>query len=120
MTSRNTKVFSRDASGVTFADPLSVTGFSVRFKTTSARKTIDGLLLQNSATEIIVQDTNKVSVGDKTVSDPLSIRVRVSGAVNSKARVIAIMNSIAAQMPAWAAEDVLSGFEPVTVPLNPI
>lgn len=119
MPSRNTKVFCRDATGVTFSDPSSVSGFSVRFKTASARKTIDGLLLQNSMTEIIVADTNQVTVGAKTVNDPLSIRVRVSGAVNSAARVKAILASIAGQLPTWGNEDVFLGFEPVTVPVNP-
>lgn len=120
MALRNTKVFSRDSAGVTYSDPLSVTGFSVRFKTASARKTIDGLLLQNSATEIIIQDTNPVTVGDKTVNDPLSIRIRVSGAINSATRVKAILLAAAGQLPTWATEDVFLGYEPTTVPVNPI
>jgi len=120
MTTRNTKLYSRDSNGVTYSDPLSVSGYSVRFKTVPARKTIDGLLLQNVATEIIIADTHPVSVGDKTVNDPLSIRIRTSGAVNSSARITAVLQAVAAQLPTWVSEDVFLGYEPTTVPVNVI
>lgn len=114
----NTKVFKRDASGVIFVDPTRPT-FSVRFKTVSARKSIDGLALQNAATDIIVNDTNMVNVDGKVVGDPLSIRVRTSGATVSMPRLKSILNSIAGQLDEWAAENALLGFEPTTVPVNP-
>lgn len=114
----NTKVFKRDNSGVIFVDPDHPT-FQVRFKTVSARKSIDGLPLQNVATDIIVNDTNMLTVGAKTVGDPLSVRVRTSGATLSAARLAAILTSVAGQVSAWASEDVLLGFEPTTVPVNP-
>lgn len=114
----NTKVFKRDSNGVTFVDPENPT-FSVRFKTVSARKSIDGLPLQNVACDIIVNDTNMVTIGGKTVGDPLSIRVRTSGASVSQVRLVSVLTSVASQLAAWAGEDVLLGFEPVTVPVNP-
>lgn len=114
----NTKVFKRDNSGVTFVDPDRPT-FSVRFKTVSARKSLDGLSLQNVATDIIVNDTNMVTIGEKTVGDPLSIRVRTSGATVSMTRLVSILKSIASQLDEWADEDALLGFEVTTVPVNP-
>lgn len=114
----NTQVFKRDSSGVTFVDPASPT-FSVRFKTASARKSVDGLPLQNIATDIIVNDTNMVTVGEKTVGDPLSVRIRVSGATVSMARLKSILTSVAGQCDEWGTENVFLGFEPTTVPVNP-
>lgn len=114
----STKVFKRDASGVIFVDPDNPT-YSVRFKTVSARKSIDGLPLQNVATDIIVNDTHMVTVGEKTVGDPLSIRVRTSGATVSMTRLSSMLISLAAQLQGWTGEDVLLGFEPTTVPVNP-
>lgn len=114
----NTKVFKRDATGVTFVDPVRPT-FSVRFKTISARKSIDGLPLQNVATDIIVNDLNNVVVAGKTIGDPLSIRIRTSGATVSMTRLVSILNSVAGQLDNWATEDVLLGFEPTTLPVNP-
>lgn len=114
----NTQVFKRDATGTTFVDPTRPT-FSVRFKTVSARKSIDGLPLQNVATDIIINDTHMVTVGDKTIGDPLSIRVRTSGATVSVNRLQAILLSIATQLDEWSTENVLLGFEPTTLPVNP-
>lgn len=115
----NTKVFKRDSTGVTYVDPVRPT-FSVRFKTVSARKSIDGLPLQNVATDIIINDLNMVDVAGKTVGDPLSIRVRTSGATVSMTRLVSILNSVAGQLDNWAAEDVFLGFEPTTLPVNPV
>lgn len=114
----NTQVFRRDPSGVTYVNPLKPT-FSVRFKTVSARKSIDGYPLQNVATDIIVNDLNTIVVGDKTIGDPLSIRIRTSGATVSMSRLKTCLLSLASQLDEWAAENVLLGFEPTTLPIDP-
>lgn len=107
-----------DATSVTFADPKDP-NFTVRFKTTSSKKTLQGITTDNYVTEIIVNDDNEVILNSVTVSDPLSLRIKLSGAVVSQDRLKAIAKSVAAQLPVWYSENVMLGFEPVTAPVNP-
>lgn len=116
--STDTKVYSRGANGILYADPTNP-GFTVRFKTSTTQKVIDGLRMDNYATEIIVNEAYIATVGSEQFSDPLSIRIRVSGAAVSMARLKLVLGSVAAQLRTWGTEDVLLGFEPVTVPVNP-
>lgn len=104
--------------GSIWADALKPTA-TCRFKTTSGAKTVDGIRLQNNVTEIIFTDVNPVTSGEKTANDALSVRIRVSGAVESHARLKAILNSLASQCDEWSTENVLLGFEPTTAPINP-
>lgn len=116
--STNTKVYSRGANGILYADPANP-GFTVRFKTSTTQKVIDGLRMDNFATEIIVNEAHIATVGTEQFSDPLSVRIRVSGAAVSMDRLKTVLSSIATQLTAWGTEDVLLGFEPTTVPVNP-
>lgn len=112
----NTQVLTRDANGVTFANPADP-DYKVRFKTTTSNKTLNGVSVPNYVTEIIVNDTVGVSVGNVTANDAVAIRIRCSGSLASLARRNAILASIASQLPTWATENVMTGFEPVTPPL---
>lgn len=114
----NTQLLSHDASGVTFADPMKPS-FTVRFKTTRNAKSLNGVSTDNYLHEIIINDTNQVSIGAQSANDALSVRIRISGSIESKARLMAIVNSTAAQLPAWSGENVFVGFEPTTLPINP-
>lgn len=114
----NTQIQTRDSLGCTFADP-SAPDFTVRFKTTSTKKSLNGVSIQNNVHEIIVNDLNEISVGTTTATEALSLRVRISGSIESKDRARAIVNSIATQLPAWLLENSDLGFEPVTAPINP-
>lgn len=116
--SNTTQIKTRDAYGVTYADPAD-TDFTVRFKTTTANKTLAGQTVQNNVSEIIVNDIVTAAVGSAQVTDNVSVRIRVSGSRLSDARKSAILKSVAAQLPAWADQHVLSGFDPVTAPVNP-
>lgn len=104
--------------GAIYADPLKPTA-TCRFKTTSGAKTIDGVRLQNVVTEIIFNDVNPVTAGAKTANDALSVRIRISGSVDSHPRLKALLNSLASQVDEWGTENVLLGFEPTTRPINP-
>jgi len=75
--------------------------------------------VDNYITEIIVNDSNEVTIGSTTATDPLSVRIRASGSIESQDRLKAILISIASQLTAWTTENALLGFEPSTVPLNP-
>lgn len=119
MPNRNTQLLKRDNTGTIYADPLAP-NFSVRFKTTTARKSVDGLLMNNVVTEIILNDLSVVTVGSKTVNDPLSIRIRTSGADASMTRIKQALVALCGQVPAWATENVILGFEPTTLPVNSV
>lgn len=114
----STQIKTRDAYGVTYADPADP-DFSVRFKTTTGNKTLNGNVVPNYVTEVIANDSVNVALGTQTLIDNVSVRVRISGSKLSDARKKAIAKSVASQVAAWADESVFSGFEPVTVPLNP-
>lgn len=114
----NTQVLTRDAYGVTYADPAEP-DFTVRFKTNRTLKGLNGVNVDNYLTEVIVNDRNEVTIGSVTANDPLSVRVRVSGSIESMARLKEIVTSIATQLDTWGNENVFLGFEPVTVPVNP-
>lgn len=104
--------------GQVYADPLHPAA-TCRFKTTSAPKVMDGVRLINYVTEIILNDINPVTIGDKSANDAISIRLRVSGSAASQTRIRALMNSISDQYPVWGTENVFLGFEPATPPVNP-
>lgn len=112
----NLKLLRRESNAVVFADPANPE-YTVRFKSTNARKSIDGVGMTNYVTEIIVNDSHLVTMGNKTVKDPIAIRVRTSGAADSMSRLGAVLASIADQLATWSSENVLVGFEPSTAPL---
>lgn len=108
-----------DASGVTYAlssDP----DYTVRFKNTSQSKSLSGIPVQNNICEIIINDINNVTLGSESVPEALSIRIKVSGSYQNKARKDALIGAVAAQLPTWATENVFEGFEPSTAPAEPI
>lgn len=110
-----TQLYSRDANGVTFANP-SDPDFTVRFKNTQSRKSLGGLTTQNYVEEIVFNDLNPITINGVSANDSVSVRLRISGSAESKARVTAILNSLAAQLPTWASNSVPLGFEPVEPP----
>lgn len=116
--SNQTQLYTHDAYGVTYADP-SDPDFRVRFKTTQNRKSINGINVENYVNEIIVSDLHEVAMGNQTAVDTLAIRIRTSGSGLSQSRLGSILKSIASQLGDWTDENVLTGFEPVTLPLNP-
>lgn len=112
------KRLTRSDNGVIFANPTDP-NYTVRFKFSTGRKTIDGSRVDNNIAEIIISDLFAVNVGDKkSIVDSLSVRVRVSGSSLSHDRLKAIVQALATDLPKWATEDVLIGFEPTTVPTS--
>lgn len=107
-----------DTTGVTYADPAKP-DFQIRFKTTQANKSLNGLPVANYATEIIVTDSNPVTIGSVTAKDAISVRIRVSGTVNSAARLESVISMLTSHLDAWVDEDVLAGFSPTTIPTVP-
>ena len=112
----NTQVLTRDANGVTFANPADP-DYRVRFKTTTANKSLNGVSVPNYVTEIIVNDNVPVVLGSTSANDAVAVRVRMSGTIASIERRKAIVKSIASQLATWADENVMTGFEPATPPV---
>lgn len=108
-----------DVTGITYALP-SDPDYTVRFKNSSQNKSLAGLTVQNNVCEIIVNDIADVTAGSQTVPEALSVRLKVSGSNISKARKNAIVKALAAQLGNWADENVFEGFEPSTVPVEPV
>lgn len=108
-------VKSQDGSGVTYADPAKP-DMTVRFRSSTVNKQLNGVNTPNYAVDIIANDNNSVTVGGVSALDPLSVRVRVSGCLASKGRLRDILTSIAAKLGTWETENVMQGFRPTTAP----
>lgn len=113
-----TQLYSRDANGVTFANPADP-DYTIRFKNTQTRKSLAGVQVVNHVEEIVVNDLFPVTLGNTTANDSVSVRIRVSGSALAHERVKAILKSVAAQLPAWADGNVALGFEPTVPPATP-
>lgn len=111
------KVQKTEQTGVVYAEPSDPDN-TVRVKHSSQVKTLAGLQVTNQVTEVIVNDNTTLAIGEATAVDALSIRVRVSGSLQATARKKALLAALLATLDAWADEDVLSGFNPTTVPVS--
>lgn len=119
MATEATQLRSQLPEGPIYADPLKP-DFTVRFKTTSAAKSLNGVRTENYITEIILNDSNSVTIGNVNAIDAVSVRLRVSGSAQSMTRVKAIVDNLGTQLAEWTDEKVLLGFNPTTAPTNPI
>lgn len=115
MASVTLSVKSQENAGVTYADPAKP-DCTVRFRFATATKQLNGVSVVNYSTEIIVNDNNSITVGAVSAQDALSVRVRVSGTLLSKARLRDLLTSVAAQCATWETENVMQGFRPTTAP----
>lgn len=113
------KLLKSEPTGVVYADPAKP-DYQVRFKTTNVSKGMNGVQVQNYVTEIIVTDSNPITVGSSSANDAISVRVRVSGTVLSATRLDKIITALAVQLPTWENEGVLKGFAPATLPTVPV
>lgn len=112
------KLFNRNNNGVTYADPADP-NYQVRFKHTQSRKSLSGQTVDNHIAEIIISDLNPVQIGNTSVNDSLSVRIRVSGSGLSEARLNKIFAAIATDISGWNTDKVFLGFEPATAPTKP-
>lgn len=109
-------VKSQDNAGVTYANPAKP-DTTVRFRFGNTVKVLNGISVPNFSTEIIMNDNHDVTVGGVSAKDALSIRLRVSGALESKARLRQLIRSLAAQAATWETENAMQGFRPSTAPV---
>jgi len=109
-------VKTQDSAGITYGDPAKP-DTTVRFRSTSAVKNLNGVNATNYLTEIIANDNNSVEIGGVPAQDALSVRIRISGTLESKARLRVLLTSLAAQCGQWETENVMQGFRPATAPV---
>lgn len=110
------QVIRQENNGVVYADPAKP-DTTCRFRSTTAQKTLNGVQVQNIREEIIYNDSNPINpASGVNANDAISVRLSISGTVQSKARITNILNSMVAQLPTWVAENVIQGFRPSTAP----
>jgi ubiquinone biosynthesis protein UbiJ len=113
----NLQLYSQQSNGVTYALPEDP-DCTVRFKTSSSPKTLDGKRVINYVTEITMNDSHSLTLGDDVVDDALSVRLRVSGSAESMDRLEEMVDNLSSKLDAWISENVLLGFQPTTVPVS--
>lgn len=116
MPAETLKVLRRENTGVVYAS-VSKPDLTVRFRGIQQGKSLAGAATTNFIQEIIYNDVNPVSIGGVAATDALSVRLRTSGAMQSRARLSQVLHSLADQIDQWAVEGVFSGFDPVTAPV---
>lgn len=110
------KIQKIENTGTVYADS-SKPDLTVRFKGSKNPKSVSGVATTNYIQEIIYNDNHQVMIGGTSVKDPISLRIRTSGAIESKARLAELLASAAAQLVDWSDEDVFVGFAPTTAPV---
>lgn len=114
------KLHSQQSNGVTFVDPLDP-DYSVKVKTNANVKMLDGQRATNYVTEIIANDNFGVTLPGGNVPDALSVRIRVSGSGEAHSRLKQMLTDVCTTLITdWLSEDVLLGFQPVTLPVNTV
>ena len=113
----NLQLYSQQPNGVTYALP-DRPDCTVRFKTSSSPKTLDGKRVTNFVTEIMMNDLHPLTIGGVTVNDALSVRLRVSGSAESMDRLEEMVSNLQSKLSAWMLENVLTGFRPTTAPVS--
>jgi hypothetical protein len=113
------QILRQENNGIVYADPAKP-DMTVRFRNTVAAKTLNGVSVKNYRTEIIYNDNNVVTVGDDVSAlDAVSVRLSVSGALESAARVTEILHALADQIQTWDGQNVFKGFNPSSAPVIP-
>lgn len=113
------KVQKTENTGVVYAEPTDPDQ-TVRLKHSAQAKSLNGVQVTNQVTEIIVADNYGVTIGAVEAVDAVSLRVRISGSLQATARKKALLTALLATLDNWADEDVLSGFNPTTVPVSAV
>lgn len=110
------QIIATDQFGVTYANPQDP-DFQIRFKTTSARKSVDGISMQNYVSEVIITDNHKK---DATApNEALSVRLRTSGSTENKDRLYKLIKFLAQNLDQFETDSVFYGFRPSVAPVVP-
>lgn len=126
------QVCTRSEKGITYSDPT-MPECTVVVKTTRGKKKIQGNVLTNYVTEVILNDTIPLTVNGITNTDTVSFRVRMSSDKESMWRMKELARALITQLDDWLNQNVVLGFElreppaciprkgnaSVTVPSNP-
>jgi hypothetical protein len=113
------KVQKTQPTGPIYAD-LDKPDQTVRFASNSRGKNVDGMPLTNVVSQVIINDLAPLTIGEETIKDTVSVRLRVSASSQSSAKVSELIAALAAQLTTWDAEGVFQGFPPETAPVIPV
>lgn len=113
------KVQKTENTGIVYAEPSDPDN-TVRLKHSTQAKSLNGVNVSNQVTEVIVNDNCDITIGGVAAVDALSIRVRISGTLQANDRKKALLASLMTTLGVWAEQDVLSGFNPTSVPVSAI
>lgn len=103
--------------GAIYATPES--NYHVKMRTSIGDKTLNGVRMKNFATELIFNYTANNKAGELDFSEPLSVRIRISGSQYAQAQLADIVDTISAQLPEWMKQNVAIGFAPTSLPQLP-
>lgn len=108
--SKNTQLHNRSAGVVTYAVPDQPSDF-VRVKTLTKRKTLESVPLQNYRGEYIFNKVVNLEKNGKILSEPLSVRVVVSGSAESQNAMKQMVNDCLPQVVNMVENNSNLGFE---------
>ena len=118
-TSTRMQVYTRSDKGITYSDPT-LPECTVVVRTNRGKKKIQGNVVPNYVTEIILNDTVPVQINGITSTDAVSFRVRISSDKESMWRAKDLARSVVAQLNDWLDQNVPLGFEmrepPISIP----
>jgi len=100
----------RENSGVVYANSSNPSQ-TVRFRNTTSNKTLNGVSVKNHLLEIIYNENKEITVATGVNAlDPISVRIRISGAAASETQLGVLLASAAAQINTWVGQHVVLGF----------
>lgn len=105
------KLQSVDVNSVTFADPSDI-NHTFRVKNSRTPKNLQGVPLTNNRMEFI-DNSHAVRIsGDNVAKEPLSIRVIISGSIESETEVLQRWTDMKTNVDAAIVDGALKGFKP--------
>lgn len=106
------KVKDRDNYGVTFADPAFPNN-TRRVKQTPSTKNVSGVSYDANTLEVIALEKGEVVLG---TNETISVRVIIKSSTKNQEAAKTLAKSVFANTSTWLDEDVLTGFDPATIP----
>lgn len=116
MTIRNMKKLALAANAVTFADPSSIRN-TLRVKNGITEKKVGTIAATNIRTEFIANEQAVLTQGTATGSEPLSIRVVISGSQANATELQRMWENMKSNVDTSVVAGTLNGFLPAEATL---
>lgn len=106
-----------DAKSLNFANPGQL-DHTLRIVLDNGTKSVKGVSALNNRLDVISGSTGTLVEGDRSVGEPLSVRVSLSGSITNAALIEKRWTEIKAVVDAAIADKALTGFLPVNAVFN--